>query len=119
MARRKASFTFNWFWILLLIGGYNMFFDNDDKKSEVEVVTQDDRPAIEESVKEVVTVLGNEAKNFINDVKKEFENKKKGDDETPVPEPPPKEIMTAKPDQGPDPRPLNAEPESTGGFKKL
>lgn len=118
MARKKVTFTFNWFWILILIGGYNMIFD-DDKKTETQIVDQDQRPAVEEKIDVTVDRVKKgiiDSTEWVADkIKEEVSKKEKEKD----PEPPPKEIMTAEPEKGPDPRPLNTQPESTGGFKKL
>lgn len=116
-----------------------MIFD-DDKKTETEIVDQDQRPAVEEKIDITVDRVKNgiiDSTEWVADkIKEELSKEKKTDTVTSLPatdteivekkqkeekdpDPPPKEIMTAEPEKGPDPRPLKTQPESTGGFKKL
>lgn len=115
MARRRAKVSFNFGWIIFMVIMYNVVFDDDDK-TETKVVDQDQRPAIEQTVDKVKTQIIDNTERIAEKIKDEISNKEK---EKKDPKPPPKEIMTAEPEKGPDPRPLNTQPESTGGFKKL
>lgn len=59
--------------VLILIIGYNIFFDDDDEdKKDVEVKKTDD-PAIEEEVGETIESIKEDAKKMIEHVKKALE----------------------------------------------
>jgi len=133
MARKKVSFTFNWFWILILIGGYNMIFDDD--KNEVEVVDQDQivqsSPAPEGStlrdsvnqIREELKIVGNQLKEeatvIVDDLKNELSDKStqaSDDEKKKDPKDKKQPEMIAEPETL---KPLNDAPDKNEGMKKL
>ena len=109
---------------------YNVVFDNDDDKAEVEIVEQDtivqtspepDRPTIRDSLNEIKQelkktgeLLKDEATVVVNDLKKELQETKPEEEEQPKEKPP--EEMIAEPEKL---KPLNDAKEKPTGMKKL
>lgn len=122
MAKKKV--TFNFTWIIFMIIAYNVFFDDDGDKNKVEIVEQD-KPAIEETVQDVKKQLIDGTEWVVDKAKEELIKIKEKEDEEKEPQPSKDEgvVMQAekpKEEKGPDPRPLNTEPEKeTTTFKQL
>lgn len=124
---RKTRVTFNFTWIIFMIIAYNLFFSDDDKSTEVNVVDQD-KPAIVETIKDT----GNKIGNTIVEALKEQEvdkkvsdllNGKKETETEPVPEPKEEKkapVMVAEPEKEsvPDLKPVDNQPPERG-MKKL
>jgi hypothetical protein len=127
---QKKKISINFGSIIMLIIFWNLFFGGEDEKSNEVTVVKQNKPAIEESypdIKKNLKVLVDDAKNVAiqvkDEIKKELNEKKKGE-ETEEPKKDEGTILQAESEKQdnnrPDPRPLNTEPEKeTKTFKKL